>query len=1175
MGNFFAGIYTYFQHHKGLLWSIFILFVVLFGFSFSRLHYNENISDFLPSTADDSSINFVYQRINGTNKILVYFEGKDTLRDNKEEIEEAIDLFVEKLKSGNTNRSFTSIMSSMDDKDMMDLSDYLLTNAPYFLSAADYRHIDSLRSEPAIRKQLENDKQLLMLPTGGIWIQNMMSDPTHLFSPLLEQLRLYKVSDRYVVDNNHIFTSNGKKGMVVLTSPYPSSETKQNAKLLSLIQKTIAEVVQECPQVTAHPFGAPVIAVTNARQIQYDSYLSVILSLILIFSLLIYEVRSARNLMLMAVSILFGYLFALGLIAIVHQSISIIVLGMSAVFIGIAINYSLHYILHLHHEPDVRQALKEIASPLTIGNITTVGAFLSLMFIHSSAMCDLGAFASLLLLGSILFVLIFLPHWVKVPSNRSASHGTWFQKLYHFSVGSKWYVVTPLIVLTLVFMYFSQYTSFDSNMQNINYMTSQQKADMQEMSESAEQEGKDVVYLIHRGKNDDEALQQYERQLPLLKQLQQDKTVSSVKGIGTLYPSVEEQKARLERWNAYWQTHREEYMQLLNRVSAEEGFKSGFTDTILSLLNTKFQQQPASFFSPIAKMAVDNYLIRDKKGTQIITLLYCDHNNGSVARLKNILKKQCPQALVFDSRNILQKMVDYLSNDFNYVLYVSGFIVFVFLVLSFGRIELTLLSFLPLVISWFWILGIMQLCSIQFNIVNIILATFIFGEGDDYAIFITEGLMYEYAHGKKMLASYKHSVILSAIIMFIGIGSLIFARHPAMRSLAEVTIVGMFSVVLMACIVPPLFFNWLTKKHGLYRKDPITLKRLSYTLYAFIAFLISTTCVTFIGHLLFAFRKKTEKKELFFHRILTNFARFVIPRIPGVKFTYRNLSGETFEKPAVIICNHQSHIDLMCVMMLTPKMIVLTNDWAWNSIFYGRLIKYADFYPVSDGIEKNLPQLREKVRQGYSIMVFPEGTRSADCSILRFHRGAFYLAQQLGLDILPVLIHGNGHVLPKEDFMLREGAIQTEIYPRITLQDTRFPSDYSARSREVRHYYRQIYNDLCLRTETTSYFEYRTLHNYLYKGPFIERAIRNSLKQNRDFADKIDSYQEKGRVLIKNCGRGEAALLFAYVHRDISVTAYEPDTEMFDIASHCCDIPKNLVFVSELPDETFDRTIAL
>ena len=98
-------------------------------------------------------------------------------------------------------------------------------------------------------------------------------------------------------------------------------------------------------------------------------------------------------------------------------------------------------------------------------------------------------------------------------------------------------------------------------------------------------------------------------------------------------------------------------------------------------------------------------------------------------------------------------------------------------------------------VSWIWILGIMALFGMEFNIVNIILATFIFGQGDDYTIFMTEGSMYEYAYRRRMLASYKHSIIISALIMFIGIGTLIVARHPALHSLAEVTIAGMFLLV--------------------------------------------------------------------------------------------------------------------------------------------------------------------------------------------------------------------------------------------------------------------------------------------------------------------------------------------------------------------------------------------
>ena len=193
-----------------------------------------------------------------------------------------------------------------------------------------------------------------------------------------------------------------------------------------------------------------------------------------------------------------------------------------------------------------------------------------------------------------------------------------------------------------------------------------------------------------------------------------------------------------------------------------------------------------------------------------------------VSRIENHSSRQ----YVFDVNSMNTSIATRLSDDFNYIGWACGCIVFLFLWFSLGCLELAILSFIPMAVSWLWILGIMSLVGIQFNVVNIILATFIFGQGDDYTIFMTEGCQFEYAYRRKMLASYKNSIIISALIMLIGIGSLIIAKHPALHSLAEVTIIGMFSVVLMAYLFPPLIFRWLVYNKGLERKRPITLRNL-------------------------------------------------------------------------------------------------------------------------------------------------------------------------------------------------------------------------------------------------------------------------------------------------------------------------------------------------------------
>ena len=223
----------------------------------------------------------------------------------------------------------------------------------------------------------------------------------------------------------------------------------------------------------------------------------------------------------------------------------------------------------------------------------------------------------------------------------------------------------------------------------------------------------------------------------------------------------------------------------------------------------------------------------------------------------------------FTQSDVGSGLVNALNDDFNYILWVCSFVVFAFLWLALGRLELALLAFLPMAMGWLWILGIMALTGIKFNIVNIILATFIFGQGDDYTIFITEGLLYENATGHRRLKEYRRSVIVSALLMFAGIGTLIVAKHPAMRSLAEVAMIGMGSVVLMACVVPPMVFHGLTTRHGKPRLRPVTLGRILITVVPLLVFILFAFVVaTPFTLLLFLTPAPKERKRMLYHRFI-------------------------------------------------------------------------------------------------------------------------------------------------------------------------------------------------------------------------------------------------------------------------------------------------------------------
>jgi 1-acyl-sn-glycerol-3-phosphate acyltransferase len=207
--------------------------------------------------------------------------------------------------------------------------------------------------------------------------------------------------------------------------------------------------------------------------------------------------------------------------------------------------------------------------------------------------------------------------------------------------------------------------------------------------------------------------------------------------------------------------------------------------------------------------------------------------------------------------------------------------------------------------------------------------------------------------------------------------------------------------------------------------------------------------------------------KLWIHRLIYRSMRFLMLRhgIPGTTFTYKISEEVDFNKPAVYICNHQSHLDLPCQLMLTPKMVILTKDWVWNNPLYGLIVREAEFYPVSTGIEQLMPKLKSLVERGYSIALYPEGTRSENCRIGRFHKGAFAIAEQLGLDVVPMFLYGPGRILPKKTYHLRRGPIYMELGRPVTRAELNKMGDLRAQAQAMRRHYIEKYEIIANRIE--------------------------------------------------------------------------------------------------------------
>lgn len=1156
----------FFQKRKLVFFFGFLILVGCFVFIASKIKFNEDISGFLPNSKETELINFVYENNKISDKIIISLSLKNAQIDETV-LMDGIDQLSDLLRAS-TQKYYDEMIFQIDDQSISDVQESILSNLPIYLNDQDYQRLDTVITDSTISKIMSKNKDFLLMPSGGFMKQNITSDPLHLSGNVFKSLQKMGEFQNFQTKDGYLFSKDSKQIFLFIVAKNTISETKDNALFVKKIEdsfKKFDTLTKGKYKITY--FGAIPVSVSNAQQIKTDSIISMVIALLLIIIILSIYFKKITHLILIIVPVLFGALLSIAFIVFFKGGISTIAIGASSAIFGIALNYSLHFLIHYKETQSLSRTIRDISFPMIVGSITTVGAFLSLLFVKSAALKDFGLFSAFTLMGTLIFVLAFLPQFFRKKETpdeypETEEESNFWSRIASAKMENIPYIGLILIVLTAIFGYFSGSVKFDTDFSHLSYMTKDQKKALAQISEVAHINAP-YLYHISYGKNMEEALLHYEQAFPILDSMSNAGCFKHIQGIGNLYHSKAYRDQKIAQWNQFWALHGDHTKNQISKESDLLGIYSESFNPFFSLIDTSFQVD-LSKQEAIKKNLLNDYIIETPERVVIVSLIY---PKVSVETIIESPLAEIPGTTMFNRTMSNKSMVTLLYDDFNKVLLMCALLVSFFLIISFGRIELALISLLPMILGWIWILGIMSILNIQFNIVNIILATFIFGLGDDYSIFMMEGLIQEYSLKKKLVISYKTAVILSAVTMFIGLGTLIFSKHPAMKSLAEVSTIGMISVVLMSYTVSPYFFKGLIFKKGKPRTQPITLIEYLITIYSFLWFILGCIFLNMIIPFFMIPFASLAKRKFWYHQIFSGISGFCTKKIPFVKYKVFGFDPKKFEKPCVIIANHQSHIDLTGILGLHPNIIALTNKWAWNLPFYALPLRFSDFYPISDNIESSVDQLSKIVEQGYSILVFPEGTRSETCAIQRFHKGAFYLAEKLQLDILPITLHGFGHILPKKEMCLRKGFISLHVGELVPYAEYSKYEGYQNVSKSIRKQFIQNFNSIQEFKETPAYWSDKVIKHYLYKGYAIEKTVRSHFKSNDNYTELINSIKDKKVIKFINCGYGELPFLAALVLPKSTIFAFESDIEQFNIAKNCINIPTNLRYEDNIEIE--------
>mgnify|MGYP003347749504 CR=1 FL=1 len=721
MVNLFLNIYNYLAKRKLLFFVLLLGSFSILAFFSTRIQLEEDISKILPHDPKTAQFSNIFNTSKFLDKVVVNIRLNDSLsKANPDSLTAYAEDFI--IQANDQLKDYiNNIQAKIEDTTSFRIVEGIQQNLPFFLDDSDYIKIDSLIQPENVKQSFLNNFQSLTSPSGFLMKRMIVNDPVGISFIALKKLQQLQIDENYELYDNFIITKDHKNLLVFIIPKYPPSNTGKNKIFLTALDHLIDKNLRsKHPEIKADYFGATAVSVSNAQQLRNDTFLTqgITLIFLILFLALYFKRKSAPILIL--IPVVWGALFSLSAISLLKGHISVIALGTGSIVLGIAVNYSLHVFNHFRHTKDIRTLIRDLTLPLTIGSLTTVGGFFCLEFVSSDLLKDLGLFAAFSLIGSSLASLIFLPHLIHMNQRKSKDESqsiSWIDKISIYRPEYNKALILFIFILTGYLAYKSFDVGFQTELSNMSFMSAKLKSAEKDLN-NINQFSLRSVYLVTEGHNLQQALKNNEHQLAKLNALKSENVISKYNGISNFIISDSLQLEKIKKWNRFWTP--EKKSKLIKQLYTEADqlkFNKSFIPNYDNFLNKDFSNGTSTIFNDIRKTFFNDYITQNKDNTSIITLIQVSsekkqkiYDAFSNSQYSNVVDKQY----------LTTQLANIVAFDFNKIALMTSLLVFFVLLLNYGRIELTLVSFIPMFISWIWILGFMSIFKIQFNIINII-----------------------------------------------------------------------------------------------------------------------------------------------------------------------------------------------------------------------------------------------------------------------------------------------------------------------------------------------------------------------------------------------------------------------------------------------------------------------
>lgn len=702
-----------------------------------------------------------------------------------------------------------------------DLLGHVVESLPVLFTADELKaRVLPLISPEAIHRQL-NDLQTRLLGMDTIGqTAYIAGDPLAFRNIIMAKLARLAPVKNIIIYKGQMLSSDRRHLLIVATPAAAGTDTAFAARLTRFMDSLTADPTLQAVSLT--PVGAYRAALDNEHIARRDVQKAVVLSTIGIALLLLLAFPRPLIGLFAFLPAAAGTVTAFFVLALWHESVSILALGFGGAIISITVDHGIAYLLFLDRDQTTsgKAAAREIWAIGLMAALTTIGAFAALNLTGFPVLAQLGQFAAVGIAASFLFVHLVFPRiFPEMPPARARTLP--FRRLVaRLPVAGKWTALTGLAFMG-VMLWFARPT-FNADLSSMNTV-SRETAAAQDMMNRVWGAGLFNKLFLMSAADSPEALQKVGDRL--LSQVTQDMHAGRMAAgflPSMVFPGRHRRQRNFAAWRSFWQPQRIRQV----RRALDDATRLGFTaEAFAPFLGMIAAKQPPT--GPIAvpeKFYPLLGIVGQADGTfmQFATL-----TPGPNYAPRDFYARYGPSAKVFDPTYFSQKLGHLLLATFLKMLAVIGTSVALLLFFFFLDLRLTAMTLSPVLFALIATLGTLHLIGHPLDIPALMLGIIVMGMGIDYALFLVRAYQRYGGVNDPAYERIQMTVIMAAISTLIGFGVLCMADHALLHSAGVTSFLGIsYSLIGAFLLLPPMLAHYFGRTRGVADSAPDQRRRI-------------------------------------------------------------------------------------------------------------------------------------------------------------------------------------------------------------------------------------------------------------------------------------------------------------------------------------------------------------